>query len=412
MSNIIKSMAGVNLPDSLKSQLQVKELIASFTADYKELDNLKNAREKHESRSAIARWWNSDELEEAQLDAQELQARFSKKLGQLMAISIEQSRMLSSQQDDLKSQQSKIQKQTAQLKSNSEDLASQQTDLEQQNQELNKLVKEYFALKGLTEEGATKLIQIAKEVKATKTNLLAEFDERLAVIKFLREDVIEKMAHLTQQQHATLTDFQQSLSGEYQALSAQVAESEQSREKYNVQLSKEMTVIDETLARLNSQQEDDRNAQNQQLAEQQNQWQEAQSELRKLFDGQQIENQESIETLKKQFGHDLSTLGQQVTANQSQTSEDLLALQEKTDDRLKALNVGFDDSHSKLTESINALETQRAADISRQEQNWKEEKQQLESNLRTTRYACGGGFVLVSSAIVVLGLVLKGVIVI
>ena len=127
-------MAGVVVPKDLLDKIDMPSLINEFKNDYYKLDNLKLARNKHEERGALSRWWNSDELENAQLDAAELQANFSKKLGQLMVLSIEQSKLLSKQQNNLTKQQNIIKEQASELlKTNQQLDKQQQQQIEQQN---------------------------------------------------------------------------------------------------------------------------------------------------------------------------------------------------------------------------------------------------------------------------------------
>jgi hypothetical protein len=92
MTQIINELATIEVSEEMLQQLDIDRIYQSFSENYRKLDNLKNTRSAHEDRSWIGRWWNSDELRDAQLDSAEVQAEFSKAIGQLMVISIMQSR--------------------------------------------------------------------------------------------------------------------------------------------------------------------------------------------------------------------------------------------------------------------------------------------------------------------------------
>lgn len=179
MSDIIEKMAGLEIPEELLKRIDINEVLEKFRRNFSKLDALKKARSKHESQNAFMRWWNNDELEEAQLDAQQLQAEFSKTLGQLMLLSMLQSQRLSTQQQQLARQQDEMLRQSDLIKAQAGELAKQQVALFAQSKELEQLVTQYFDLRGLTQEGAKQLIEIASEVKNTKDALLARFNEQL-----------------------------------------------------------------------------------------------------------------------------------------------------------------------------------------------------------------------------------------
>ena len=110
LNHVVQSMSQVSIPQEILNKVDMKNLLKGFSDDYKKLDDLKAARARHEDRNFVSRWWNNDELEDAQLDAAELQASFSKKLGQLMVISVAQSQQLHQQQNGLSEQQQVIKK--------------------------------------------------------------------------------------------------------------------------------------------------------------------------------------------------------------------------------------------------------------------------------------------------------------
>lgn len=192
MTLVIKEMAGLTVPKGLLDKIDMPGLIKGFKSDYDKLDDLKAARSKHEQRGSISQWWNSDELEDAQLDAAELQASFSKKLGQLMVISIEQSKLLTQQQSHLATQQNIIKEQASELASANKQLDKQQKKQLRQQVKLEDLINDYFELKGLTAKDAQKLIKIANEVKEMKTAIYAKFDQELMAITQIKDDLMVK----------------------------------------------------------------------------------------------------------------------------------------------------------------------------------------------------------------------------
>lgn len=175
---IVKGMASTTLPEEILKGSNYQELLKNFKKDYDRLDDLKAARRKHEERSWFGKLFNSGELKSAQLNAAELQASFSKSLGQLLIIAHAQSITLDHQQRDLQLQQQEIKKQTKRIADANETIAQQQEELGEQQGQLEKLIKDYFKLKGLTAEGAKQLIQIAKEVEGTKSSLMLAFEKQ------------------------------------------------------------------------------------------------------------------------------------------------------------------------------------------------------------------------------------------
>jgi hypothetical protein len=189
MDLIVKGMADLPIPEEMLRELDVPGLLQSFKNDYDKLDNLKNARVRHENRNILSRKIHSGELKEAQLDAAELQASFSKKLGQLWLISHAQARLLDKQQQDLQRQQNQIKQQTGDIANANVTIEKQQNKLSDQQGQLEKLIKDYFNLKGLTMDGARQLIQIAEEIKCTKSSLMDTFEAEHRVLLELQQSV-------------------------------------------------------------------------------------------------------------------------------------------------------------------------------------------------------------------------------
>lgn len=199
MSQIINELANIDVSSEVLQQLDVGSIYQSFRKNYWKLDDLKNFRSDYEKKNKLARWWHNDKLRDAQLDSAEVQAEFSKAIGQLILISIIQSKKLYEQQTQLNEQQGKLRKQADGIAEHAGELQKQHQVLAEQSGKLKTLVEEYFALKGLTEEGAQKLIDIAREVKVTKDGMLLEFATRSKDVEALCSDVTSQMASLSKQ---------------------------------------------------------------------------------------------------------------------------------------------------------------------------------------------------------------------
>lgn len=245
-------MSQISVPQEILSKVDMNNLLQGFRDDYKKLDDLKTVRARHESRNFVSRWWNNDELGDAQLDAAELQASFSKKLGQLMVISIAQSQQLNHQQNELFEQQCTIKKQTEKLAENDDFLKRQQLSLEEQNTRLEKLINNYFELKGLTQEGALKLIKIAREVKETKDLLMLDFKKRMQEIDDISHDIIASQSELvsTQSQKLTLfkSEIQLFLDTHHNRVEEDIKKLTQQLFQIDVELRQTMNITEENIA--------------------------------------------------------------------------------------------------------------------------------------------------------------------
>lgn len=203
MNNITKSMARLNISSEMLESINTTRILESFRHDFKKLGDFKKAREKHESRSALSRWWNSNELKDAQLDSIELQESFSQKLGQLMVISVAMSQQLNDQQQSLGEQQASLQKQTDNISDANKKIYEQQQELTEQQGKLKKLINEYFELKGLTANQAEQLIHIANEVKTTKEKMISSFIQERNTVLAIKNEV--ETAIVQQQQSLQLS---------------------------------------------------------------------------------------------------------------------------------------------------------------------------------------------------------------
>jgi len=199
MSQIINELATIKVSNEMLQQLDAGGIYQDFSKNFQKLDDLKNFRSDYEKKNRLLRWWHNDKLSDAQLDSSEVQAEFSKTIGQLMVISIMQSTKLSEQQTQLNEQQGKVKTQADGIAEHASKLQMQHQVLAEQSGKLKTLVDEYFALKGLTEEGAQRLIEIAKEIKGTKDGMLQEFSVRAKDVEVLCGDVTSQMASLSEQ---------------------------------------------------------------------------------------------------------------------------------------------------------------------------------------------------------------------
>jgi hypothetical protein len=178
MSNVIQELSTIEVGDDVIRELDLGGIFESFSENYKKLDNLKNFRTAHEKRNALMRFVKRGQLADAHLDSAELQAEFSKTIGQLMMISIMQSKKLTEQQALQREQQMALGRQADGIASQAAALQQQHHLLAIQSKKLNDLVSEFLDLKGFTEEGIEKFIKISGEVKATRDSLRDEFGAR------------------------------------------------------------------------------------------------------------------------------------------------------------------------------------------------------------------------------------------
>lgn len=208
MSQIINQLATIQVSDDVLKHLDINNLYESFHDKYRKLDDLKKFRSDYEQKGAVMRWWHNDKLRDAQLDSAEVQAEFSKTLGQLMMLGIMQSRRLTEQQGQLNEQQKKLQSQANGIAEQADVLQRQHVKLAQQSHQLENLVHDYFALKGLTEEGAQKLIAIANEVRTTKESMLFEVDQYSQDMQVRCADALDRLQAFSAEADARIQQAQ------------------------------------------------------------------------------------------------------------------------------------------------------------------------------------------------------------
>lgn len=197
MNEITKNISKLQISPEMLASINVNGILDEFREDYRKLGEFKRARETHENRNAISRWWNSDELENAQLDSIELQESFSQKLGQLMVISVAMSQQLNEQQCTLGEQQDSLKRQTEDIAIANTTISEQQQLLSKQQIKLENLINDYFALKGLTADNAKQLIAIAEYIKTTKERLINTFTQERNSILAMKNEIEKVIA----QQH-------------------------------------------------------------------------------------------------------------------------------------------------------------------------------------------------------------------
>lgn len=228
MTEILTKLASIEVSSEVLQEIEVEKIYESFRTNFLKLGDLKKFRDEYEKKSRLMRWWHNDKLRDAQLNSTEVQAEFSKTIGQLMMISVIQSKRLAEQQMYLLAQQGQLKKQSDGIDQNTTLLQMQHARLAEQSTKLETLVHDYFALKGLTEEGAQKLIEIANEVKAAKSSMLDEFSSRSAALERLGDDLKSRIDESEAAQRCERDEFagqvQRSLESAEQRQSVAVAE--------------------------------------------------------------------------------------------------------------------------------------------------------------------------------------------
>lgn len=182
MPNVIAQLAKTQPPKELLQHIDINDIYEKFHETFKRLDDFKDIRDKHEQRGFLGRLFNGQELKDAQLDAHELQAEFSKTLAQLMMISTMQSQQLVAQQNQLGQQQGDLKEKAESLAAHTRKLEEHQASISRQATELRQYVTNLLNVQGLTAEHGQQLIDIAEEVTTTKDRLLEEFAARVQEI--------------------------------------------------------------------------------------------------------------------------------------------------------------------------------------------------------------------------------------
>lgn len=246
MTDMIARLADVKPPAELLLQVDMAEIFEKFHTTFKRLDDFKNVRDRHEQRGFLGRLFNGKELKEAQLDAQELQAEFSKTLAQLMVISTVQSQQLVEQQKQLGVQQKDLEEKADALASHTRQLETHQANIQQQAAELRRYVTNLLNVQGLTDEHAHRLIEIAEDVTSTRDRLIQQFDARMETID----------ASLTQQSVATgksIAELEEQLGTRLATFSHEQLERQILNEQTQAQLHEALAShTDEALAQLRS----------------------------------------------------------------------------------------------------------------------------------------------------------------
>ena len=192
MSETITQIAKISIPEEILKQADLPVLFQRFQQLFHQLDHFKDVRNHVEAREWHEKFWcaltGDKTLENAQLDALQEQAEFSKAIGQLMVLSILMSRQLNEQQNTLAMQQDQIKKQTTNIGEHTKKLAKQNEELNEQSKMLEETFKQYLELRGLTQENVKTLYTVAQEVKSTKNELLQAFET-------IKAQVQEELVH-------------------------------------------------------------------------------------------------------------------------------------------------------------------------------------------------------------------------
>lgn len=212
MSNIINQLANIPLRDSVIDQLDLNGVFENFARNYRKLDDLKNFRSEYEEKNFFSRWWNNDKLRDAQLDSAEVQAEFSKTLGQLVAISVIQAKELNDQQRRLGEQQRIIQAQVIAVREHSQEIERHQSIQEEQAEKLKQVVADYIAVKGISDESIHRLAMVVANIDRTKEEFFAEsrrVDQHLSSeLAILGEWVRSALSELDDKFNANSSEFQ------------------------------------------------------------------------------------------------------------------------------------------------------------------------------------------------------------
>ncbi len=203
MSNVIAQLASTVPSDALLAQIDIAEVYDKFHSTFKRLDDFKRVRDEHEQRSFLGRLFNRDELKNAQLDAQEVQAEFSKTLAQLMVISSLQGQQLTEQQGQLANQQKNLDAKAEELARQNMRLEQHQAVIKQQATGLRQYVTDLLKVQGLTDEHGEMLISIAKDVMETRDRLLADFDNRMQQVQRELEEQQQSLRGILEEQAST-----------------------------------------------------------------------------------------------------------------------------------------------------------------------------------------------------------------
>lgn len=254
LSNITQELSTIEISPEIMHQLDIRQIYESFRSNYQKLDDLKKFRTEYERKNAVTRWWHNDKLRDAQLNSAEVQAEFSKTIGQLMVLSIAQSKKLVAQQNLLNNQQSKLQeqantitRQTSKLQAqhqtlveHSKTIDAQHVKLDQQQTELKKVMDAYFDLKGLDEDRLQKLVEIGKKAVAVEKEVQATKNEILYSFQNHKKELSEQLeARLKAQQQKTL----QSLNENAQVLTQSQFSMESKQQKKNLALDSSLANI-------------------------------------------------------------------------------------------------------------------------------------------------------------------------
>ncbi|MCK6402571.1 MAG: hypothetical protein L6Q74_11830 [Sphaerotilus natans subsp. sulfidivorans] len=200
MSHVIHQLANIPLKESTLDQLELNKVFENFARNYKKLDDLKNFRSEYEQRNFLSRWWDNDKLRDAQLDSAEVQAEFSKTLGQLVAISVIQAKELNEQQRRISNQQHIINDQVATLHEHAKELTNQHHIQEDQAKKLKQVVADYMVVKGISDEQLHRLALIVSEIDKTKEEFFDEsrrvneqLSAQLRILEYKLQSTAEKI---------------------------------------------------------------------------------------------------------------------------------------------------------------------------------------------------------------------------
>ena len=186
MSELIKQMSTINLPQELLNEVDIVNIGNEFHQNFKKLEDFSRTRDKYEKRGLWEKLWDvitfDNTLKNAQFDAIEVQSKFNKSLGQLMYLSVIQSQLLDSQQKEMAKQQGEIKLQTASLENHTSLIESQHKELASQSRKLQDTLNGFIELKGFTQNELKTFVAIANDVKLVRDNLQKFVADSLSVM--------------------------------------------------------------------------------------------------------------------------------------------------------------------------------------------------------------------------------------
>lgn len=236
MSDIINNLAKMEISEDVLSRIDMQGLANEFKINFGKLDEFQRIKEKYENRSFWEKVADSltfdNTMEKAEQNALVAQGDFLKITGRLMVLNIAMSKRLEEQQCNILKHQEILELNSKNITTQTTNIQKQQNVLEEQHHELSNLLRNYMELKGLTRDGAQKLIQIAQDVCSVKENIEKKFnlfekdiDDKIQDVyelgeknKLMYEEKIDLLSKKNNETEKEIKDFMCKFSKETQQL--------------------------------------------------------------------------------------------------------------------------------------------------------------------------------------------------